>query len=613
MTKLFRYQEYIATIYRIFLVYLFFSISRLLFFVYNAKLLKVDSISEYLTLNYHGLAFDTTAILYTNLLFILLSLLPLYINTNKGYQKFLMWVYFIFNFISLSVNFIDFIYYKFTYSRTTSTIMDFVNNESNLTSLLFRFIFTYWQVYVLFFACSLLWIYLYKKVKVEPKKITNKKNYFILSILFLAIASTFIVGGIRGDFQKSTRPINNIDASRYVTKQQHADLVLNTTFSIIRTWNTNTFHKVNLVSQDEINRYIKPIKKYQNNPSTKPNIVVFITESYGREYLGAFNKIYDIKDYKSYTPFLDSLAQNSMIYTNAYCNGYKSIHGMSSVIAGIPSFQDAFTSSPYPKQKIQSLVSTLKESGYDTSFFHGAANGSMGFLGFSHILGFDHYYGRTEFNNDDEYDGSWGIWDEPFMQFMKKELDKKKDPFFATIFTVSSHEPYVIPEKYKNKFPKGNVQIHQCVGYTDYAYKKFFEAAKKQPWFKNTIFIFTADHTNQVYYPFYNQTINRYAVPIMIYKPDGTLKGENRELAQQIDIYPTVLDMIGYKKPFRSWGRSLLSEKDIQPFVFNYNGNQYQFMQGKYICTFDGKEITGVYLNKDYSLENNLIKKASRV
>lgn len=604
-----RAQEYKATLYRIFLVYLFFSISRLLFFVYNAKLLKVDSIGEYLALNYHGLAFDTAAILYTNLLFILLSLLPLYINTTKNYQKFLMWVYFIFNFIALSLNFIDFIYYKFTFSRTTSAIMDIVNNESNLSSLLFRFIFTYWLVYVLFFACSILWIYLYKKVKVVPKTITNKKNYFVVSLFFFVIASTLIVGGIRGDFKKSTRPISNIDASRYVTKQQHADIVLNTTFSIIRTWNTNTFHKLSLVSSDQIKKYIKPIKQYNNNHHTKPNIIIFITESYGREYLGAFNKNYNIDDYKSYTPFLDSLAQHSMIYTNAYANGYKSIHGMSSVIAGIPSFQDAFTSSPYPNQKIQSLVSTLKESGYDTSFFHGAANGSMGFLGFSSILGFDHYYGRSEFNNDSEYDGSWGIWDEPFLQFMKNELDKKKKPFFSTIFTVSSHEPFIVPEKYKDKFPKGNIQMHQVVGYTDYAFKKFFESAKKEPWFKNTIFIFTADHCNQVYYPFYNQTINRSAVPIMFYKPDGSLKGENRELAQQIDIYPTVLDMIGYKKPFRSWGRSLLSEKDIQPFVFNYNGNQYQFMQGKYICTFDGKEITGVYLNKDYSLENNLIKK----
>jgi phosphoglycerol transferase MdoB-like AlkP superfamily enzyme len=88
---------------------------------------------------------------------------------------------------------------------------------------------------------------------------------------------------------------------------------------------------------------------------------------------------------------VDSLAQHSLIFTNAYANGYKSIHAMSSVIAGIPSFKDAFTSSPYPKQKTESLVSTLKNEGYSTSFFHGAPNGSMGFLGYANILGFDHY------------------------------------------------------------------------------------------------------------------------------------------------------------------------------------------------------------------------------
>ena len=402
-----------------------------------------------------------------------------------------------------------------------------------------------------------------------------------------------------------------IDASSYVTKPQHADIVLNTPFAIIRTISSNSFRKIYLVTDEQIKQSIQPIKQYKNNPVSKPNIVVIITESMSREYLGSFNKGYDIPGYKSYTPFIDSLAQHSMIFTNAFANGTKSIHGMSSVIAGIPSFRDAFTSSPYPKQKIQSLVSTLEGIGYDTSFFHGAANGSMGFLGFGNILGFDHYYGRTEFNDDSQFDGSWGIWDEPFMQFMKQELDKKKTPFFATIFTVSSHEPFIPPAKYKDTFPKGDVPMHQVVGYTDFAFKKFFEAAKKQPWFNNTIFIITSDHCNQVFYPFYSQVINRQAVPILIYKPNSDLKGVNTDFAQQIDIYPTILDMIGYQKPFRSWGRSLLGDKNVKPFAFNFNGNVYQFMQGDYICTFDGKEITGIFLAKDYGLEKNLIKTVS--
>lgn len=607
MNSNYRIQEYKALFYRLFLAYLFYFVARVLFFVYNYKMLKVDSVSDFLALAYHGMVFDTAAILYLNALFIVCSILPLWITTKKGYQKFLFYLYFVCNLIGFATNFVDFIYYRFTYARTTIAIMDIVKNESNKGNMFSRFIVSYWHVYALFFLCAILWVYLYKKVRVKEVQHENKLKYFVSSILGLVTIAVLAVGGIRGDFKKSTRPINIVDANRYVTKPEHADIVLNTPFAVIRTMGTTSFKKVDLVSPEIVQRELEPIKQYRNNPKTKPNIVIFITESYGREYIGAFNKDTKIPGFVSYTPFIDSLAQHSLIFSNAFANGSKSIHGMSSVLAGIPSFQDAFTSSPYPKQKIQSLVSTLKEEGYDTSFFHGAPNGSMGFLGFGNILGFDHYYGKTEYNNDADFDGSWGIWDEPFFQYMKQTFDAKKQPFMGTIFTVSSHEPFVVPEKYKGKFPMGTVPMHQVVGYTDYAFKKFFEAAKKEPWFQNTIFVITADHCNQVAYDEYAKVINRSAVPILIYKPDGSLKGENKELAQQIDIYPTLLDMIGYDKPFRSWGRSLIGEKTIKPFVINYNGTQYQFQRGNYICLFDGKKATGFYAIADKGLEKNLI------
>lgn len=607
MNSNYRIQEYKALFYRLFLAYLFYFVARVLFFVYNYKMLKVDSVSDFLALAYHGMVFDTAAILYLNALFIVCSILPLWITTKKGYQKFLFYLYFVCNLIGFATNFVDFIYYRFTYARTTIAIMDIVKNESNKGNMFSRFIVSYWHVYALFFLCAILWVYLYKKVRVKEVQHENKLKYFVSSILGLVTIAVLAVGGIRGDFKKSTRPINVVDANRYVTKPEHADIVLNTPFAVIRTMGTTSFKKVDLVSPEIVQRELEPIKQYRNNPKTKPNIVIFITESYGREYIGAFNKDTKIPGFVSYTPFIDSLAQHSLIFSNAFANGSKSIHGMSSVLAGIPSFQDAFTSSPYPKQKIQSLVSTLKEEGYDTSFFHGAPNGSMGFLGFGNILGFDHYYGKTEYNNDADFDGSWGIWDEPFFQYMKQTFDAKKQPFMGTIFTVSSHEPFVVPEKYKGKFPMGTVPMHQVVGYTDYAFKKFFEAAKKEPWFQNTIFVITADHCNQVAYDEYAKVINRSAVPILIYKPDGSLKGENKELAQQIDIYPTLLDMIGYDKPFRSWGRSLVGEKTIKPFVINYNGTQYQFQRGNYICLFDGKKAAGFYAIADKGLEKNLI------
>lgn len=599
--------EYKLLFYRIALAYIFYFFARVLFTIYNEDLIDVKSVFEFLSLSYHGLAFDTTAILYVNALFIVFSILPLTVNTNKGYQKFLFYLYFIPNLIAFATNFIDFIYYRYIFSRTTMAIMDSLEHETNKGALFFNFLVRYWHVFLLFFVFSALWIWLYRKAGSIGEKPVINASYFVTSILTFLFIVTLCIGGIRGDFKKSTRPINLLDANRYVSNIAQGDIVLNTPFAIIRTLNANTFKKYNFVGDDVVLKEIVPIKQYHNNPPTKPNIVIFILESYGREYISSFNKGKNIPDYKGYSPFVDSLAQHSLIFTNAYANGFKSIHGMSSILAGIPSFKDAFTSSPYPKQKIESLVSTLKSEGYTTSFYHGAPNGSMGFLGFGNILGFDQYYGKTEYNNDADFDGVWGIWDEPFFQYFNKSLSKEKQPFMATLFSVSSHEPYKVPTKYEGKFPKGDVNIHQTIGYTDHALRKFFESARKQPWFNNTIFVLVADHGNTIFYDEYKKEFNKNTVPILIYKPDGKYVGVNDDYAQQIDIYPTLLDMIGYQKPFRSWGRSLVGDKNVEPFVVKFSSNVYQFMSGNYICTFDGKNAVGFYAKDDKAMARNLI------
>lgn len=609
MKRLPRYSEYKVLAYRIMLIYFFYFLARLLFYFYNKNLIQIDGIGDIASMCFYGLAFDTAAILYLNVLFIVFSILPLRINHTKKYQSFLFYLYFIPNLLGYATNFIDFIYYRFNFGRSTIAALDSLKNESNKTILLVNFLMNYWHVFVLFVLVSFFWVYLYKKVSISEVQHHSGKVYFGSSLISFLLTSTLIIGGIRGDFKKSTRPINMIDASRNVKNSSQADVVLNTPFALIRTMFSNNFKKVNFVNSITIDSLVQPIKQYKNNPKSKPNVVIFILESNAKEYFGSFNKDIKIPNYKGYTPFVDSLAQHSMIYTNAYANGYKSIHAMSSVLAGIPSFKDAFTSSPYPKQKTESLVSTLKSEGYATSFFHGAPNGSMGFLGYANILGFDHYYGKNEYNNDADFDGVWGIWDEPFFQYFNTTIGKEKQPFMATLFSVSSHEPYQVPDKYKGKFPKGDVNIHQCIGYTDYALKQFFASAKKEAWFKNTIFVFVGDHGNTIYYDEYKKEMNKNAVAMMIYKPNSDLVGESKEYAQQIDLYPTILDLMGYNKPFRSWGRSLVGDKKIQPFVIRYSSNLYQFMSGNYICTFDGNKVVGFYGKNDKDLKYNLIAK----
>lgn len=606
-----RLQEIITLFYRLFLAFFFYQIARFLFWFFNRNLIKIDSVADYFGIAYHGTAFDTTAILYVNSLFILLSLLPLVINTKKYYQKFLFYFYFITNGIAYSMNFGDFIYYKFSQARLTSAAMNVAQNENNIGKIFFVSILEHPFVIVCFLVLMTLWVFLYKKVKITERTVGNKLIYFISSVVTLCLVATLVVGGIRGDFRHSTRPINLVDANRYVKNPLQANVVLNSVFSFFRTLNTNNFKEVHFVDEKYIEENIKPYKIYEReNIEPKPNVVIFILESFGKEYSGAFNKNTDIKNFVSYTPFFDSLATQSLIATNAFANGRQSIHGMSSVLAGIPSLKDAFTSSPYSNQKIQSIVSVSNEMGYDTSFFHGAPNGSMGFLGFGNILGFKNYYGKTEFNNDEEFDGMWGIWDEPFFQFFAQTLNKKKSPFMATMFSVSSHHPFKIPEKYNGKFKKGPLEIHIPIEYTDYALKNFFETAKKMPWFQNTIFVMVADHTNQVGYPEYEKAMNRFAIPLLFYSPNPkyNLKGEITEPAQQMDVYPTLVDLMGYNKQIRSWGRSLVSDKKEDYIIVNSSGVE-QFIIGQYIYLFNGSEFNGIYSINDLGFENNLLGK----
>ncbi len=605
--KEFRKEEILILCYRIFLAFVFYQAARLLFWFFNKNLIKVESVSDYLSLAFHGIAFDLTAILYVNSLFIFLSLIPVIINTKRGYQKVLIWLYFIINGIAYAMNFGDFVYYKFSQARLTSAAFQVAKNETNILKVFTVSVAEHPFVIIWFVILMFLWIFLYKKFKINEQKPVKLVPYFVWSVVTLCISAVLIVGGIRGDFKHSTRPINLVDANKFVKNPLQGNIVLNSTFSFFRTLGSNNFKQVHFVDQQFIDENINPYKTYNREVQDKPNIVIFIVESFGREYSGAFNRDKNIKDYVSYTPFIDSLANESLIFPNTFANGRQSIHGMSSILAGIPSLTDAFTSSPYSNQKIQSIVSVCNDLGYDTSFYHGAPNGSMGFMGFGNILGFKHYFGKDEYHGDQDFDGMWAIWDEPFLQYFAKNVGKKQ-PFMATVFTASSHHPFKIPEKYNGKFKKGNIQMHEPMQYTDYAIRQYFETAKKQPWFKNTIFVFTGDHTNQVFYPEYEKAMNRFAVPLMFYSPDPEyqLKGINEELAQQIDIYPTLADLIGYNKKIRSWGRSLVSENKYVPIIVNSDGSSEQFIYGNYIYRFDGKEIIGIYDKSDLGFEKNL-------
>jgi len=608
----YRINEIFILIYRIFLVYINYTCCRLLFIYFNNDLLQIESFLQLKKLLYYGIRFDSMSIVYLNSIFILLSIVPFKINTSKIYQDVLIWIYFVFNGIGMLLNFIDFEYYRFNLNRLMSSFLEAIESEPNKSELILHYIFDYYHILIIYLTILFVWIFLYKIIKHKDQIYFRSKNYYLSSLFIFLLTAGFCVMGARGgDFKKSTRPITIIDAMDNVNNPQHADIILNTPFTILKTLFKKPFKLINKFNPDEILNELNSIKQYNRElKNNSPNVIIFILESMGREYWGSMNKEINIENFRGYTPFLDSLAEHSLVFSNAFATSRKSIHAMPSILAGIPSFEISYTSTPYSKQKIESIISIANSMDYNTSFFHGASNGSMGFLGFSNTLGFKNYYGRNEFNNDNEYDGYWGIWDEPFLKFTKETLDNKKQPFLATVFTITSHEPYVIPKKYDNKFNQGIIPMHKCVLYTDFSIRKFFDESKNSDWFKNTVFLFTADHSNQSYYPYYQKTINRFANPIMIYIPNSELKGEINSLASHMDIYPTIVDLIGYKKPFRSWGKSLITQDNLKSMVVNYlGGGSYFIMNDSLISVHNGDKAIGFYDIHDKNFKNNLIHK----
>ena len=607
-----RINEYKALAYRLALVYIFYFLARLAFYSFNHAHLSVEGISDFLRLAFYGLLFDTTAIIYVNLLFIFLSVLPLLINAKKSFQKVLFWVYFLCNIPAYLLNYIDIAYFSYNKTRLTTNDWALVENEHNPITLLSGFLVQYWAVFTLFLVSVLLWIFLYKKIQVKEKVMTRKKTYFITSAVVLVLLVPSLIFGIRGfSFKAGVIPLTVMDASKYARDISQVNVLLNTPFTILRTMGKNKgFKEFKFTTDTYIAEHIKPIKQYSREVPTKPNIVLIILEGMGDEYLGVMNQHTNIANYRTHTPFLDSLAQQGYYFTNIYANSIHSIEGISAVTAGMPTFQTAWVRSGYAQRKVASLPEIARSLGYETLFAHGATNGSMNFDGYTHQIGYQTYLGRTEFNDERYYNGSWGIDDEPFLQYFAKNINKMKRPFLATVFTLSSHGPYKVPEPHNKRFNNGDILMHNVVEYSDYAIKKFFDTVKKEDWYNNTIFAIISDHTTEDYYDYYKQKIAHHRLPIILFSPNKTLmaQGSSEELGQQIDIFPTLVDLMGYQKPFRSWGRSLLANKaDETPRAFVTNTQFYQLIQGNYIYVLDLQgEVVGVYSKDDLNLSHNL-------
>ena len=576
---------------RFFLVVLIYQLCRILFLLFNKNAFNGLSFKTFLG----GLHFDLSAIAYINIVFAILHFVPGKFKYKSSYQKGLKIGFYVVNLIFILTNFVDFEYYKFTGRRSSYGMITASGMENEIGGLIFSFLAEFWFLPIIAFVLAILFWKAIPNIKLIFTE--EKSNYLVIKqtgLFIFLLGFVFLLG--RGGFQK--KPLKVVDAVNYGSIS-HSALVLNTPFCILKTiGKKETLESPKYYSESELNSIFNPV--VLTNPTestTKQNVVVIILESFGRENIQ-----------RGQTPFLDSLITKSLFFENGFANGKLSIDAVPSTLSSIPSLMSSsLITSSYSINEIYGLPKILKDNGYNTAFFHGAFNGSQNFDQYCKVAGFDAYYGKDEYDGTEAFDGKWGIFDEEFFQFYCQKMTSFKQPFFTSIFSISSHNPYKIPEKYKGKFPKGTTKIHESIAYSDYALNQFFKSASKEDWFKNTIFVITADHTSsEPTEDKFKTNVGKFRVPILFYNPGNpNFGGVNYKNVQQIDIMPSLIDLLHIKTNMVSFGKSYQSDKD---FVVYYLDNIYHYIQGDYYMAFDGKKALALYnFKKDELMKTNLL------
>lgn len=653
----------------IIIVYLAYSLTRIEYLLENWSYFA-QSVHEGRLWNLlcAGLIFDTPGIFYTNALYVLLMLFPLHLKERHGWYSFCKWLFIVVNAMMIIINLADSVYFSYTLKRTAWSVFGEFGTENNFGKIIGVELLRHW--YLIIFAIVLIWgIWkLYISPAIDMKR-QSLPRYYLLSVLSLAVAGLTVVAGIRGGLvnhwynyiaafpllyiawrlltarsekgrkgagwlalvagvalistapiggwrHRDIRPIAISNANAHTERPVETALVLNTPFTMIRSIGNVPFVDPQYYTdKGELDRIFTPVHLPADSlTKRRKNLCVIIIESFGREYIGAMNEdILGTTD-KGFTPFTDSLLQHCAWWRYSYDNGQKSIDGMPSILASIPSFVRPFIVTPQAVNKLKGIPGALKEMGYSSAFFHGARTGSMGFDGFARSIGFDQYFGREDFYEDPrfgaekDFDGYWAVWDEPFLEWYALKMSEMPEPFMTAVFTASNHHPFKVPEKYEGKFPEGSMEIHKTVGYTDNALRSFFAMAKTQPWYDNTIFVITNDHTNMRGYDEYRSDIGAFYGPVLFFDPSGNIvPGKRDGIVQQIDIMPTMLDYLGYDKPYIAFGCDILNTPEADQWAVNYTNGIYQYVKGGYVLQFDGERPMALYAITDHLQSHNLL------
>ena len=598
----------ILLVYRLLASLLALSLSRSLLYLFNLQFFHQTSLSEALFLFFYGMRFDFAVTVVLNLPLILYYCFPSRKIFNRFPQRLFDFIYVITNAIAILLNFADIITFRFFGRHLSIDFLELLHVSDEISMGTVRqVLFDHWYLLVIY----ILFVLVINVVATHTRLHEDEKHLIqrweLRQVVSLAIMVFFSLFAWRNELK--TKYVDLDLALRY-TSLQNVPIMLNTPFCILSSHEEpiEKHHQFDETNEEFIhndltaNRFL--LADSLSTDSVPSNVVLIIMKGIGQEMIGYYNPNHRFQ----LTPFLDSLLTQSLTF-DGRSNSRRSTEALPALLAGIPSLMpDDFANSDYAQNDFDAFAQHLQSHGYNTIFMHGGSNGVMGFDRFSQRAGFKNYFGRIEYDDDDDFDGQWGIYDGPFLQYATQALTRIHGPFAAAIYMLSSRYPYKVPKDFV--FPEESyfwTGFEKTVYYTDCALRDFFQTASQMPWFDNTLFVITTDFSNSEHFqPEYSNIWGMYAIPIAFYWPQRLEPQHCDEIAQQIDLGPSILSAMEVNDTLFCFGRNLFCDSTAQAFISYFN-MIYQYCDGTYLVQSDGQQPYGIYKpHLDPMLDENL-------
>lgn len=600
----------------IFSIFLFLFFRLLFIGLYPDYFLDQISIKELLQSFLYGIRFDLNISVIFLSPILLISILPFSIIGSLRFQKVLSYlsliVFIVFSIISL----IDLAYFGEVYRHLGREIFLVNKDIGFLFDVAFKSRLLYTILGFLILGMIILSYVIFIIYPLKKSVNLNSGSIFFRSLLGVAFL-IFCFWLARGMIIQG-RPISYADAFENTTSSSQANLVLNSPFVVWKQLRKQEkLGPINLLTDKEKDQFSFKDDTFlfqSNEKENYKNIVFILLESWSYKYIdGLAHRNYNV------TPFIDSLIEKSMVWDNYYAAGKRSIIGIQAVLSSVPALNNhPVLGFGLELNKISRIGKILNDHQYRTIMMQTSNRRSFNVNSIANVLGFQEYYGKEDVPIIKKYPQEpphFG-WDYDSLQFLLNKLNEtpKSKPFFAFLFTGSTHEPFADAGEEFHIYPHDQSNENgflNTLRYSNWSLEQFMKAAEKQPWYQNTIFIFTADHTlNSL--PSENLK-EQFHIPLIVYSPDGSLSAKREDqFASQYDLFPTILDLLGIDTPISTFGQSLLHPKTTTPTLFVGNGQIIGMISPAGTATFLEQKQLSISNDND-ELRQQILKFKQRV